>query len=74
MINDPTIEIMIIRIMSPNSARNTLNAFDIESPNVVSSMTSITNIIITTGIKIIVIDINTPTMDAIKNVKNLFVT
>lgn len=74
MMNDPIIEIMIIRIMSPNSARSTLKAFDIESPSVVSSITSITNIIITIGIRIIVIDINPPITAAIRNEKNLPVT
>jgi len=68
-IAEPIIDTRIISIISPRSARRTLKEREIEYDIPDSSMTITTNMNNATGISIIVIDINAPTIDAKKKVK-----
>ena len=64
------IEIIISIIISPSLLPRTWKALEIERDIPASSITIITNINITTGIRIIVIAKTAPTIDAIIKVKN----
>jgi hypothetical protein len=71
---EPIMDTNRMSMISPNSDPNTLNALLMELVIPVSSITIITNMRITTGIKMMVMPIITPNIDAKKKVKNLLNT